>query len=112
MTRRIEQLNDQLRNELANLIIREIPSTDILMTISYAVCSKDLKYAKIGVSIFPETQAGQMIEKLKKHSSRFSRILRKKLKIRQIPKFNWVVDKTESQAAELDAIFKQIDNGK
>jgi len=34
--------------------------------------------------------------------------LRKKLKIRQIPKFNWTLDTTESKAAEIEEVLKKI----
>ena len=108
MARRIEQLNEQLRNELANLIVREIPLPNGLITISYVDCSTDLKYAKIGVSIFPETQASKVIERLKSHSRQFCQVLMKKLKIRQIPKFNWLIDSTEEKAARIEKILKQI----
>jgi len=108
MPRRIEQLNEQLRNELANLVVRKIPLPDGLITISYVDCSTDLKYAKIAVSVLPENLSTKALEKLKKHSSQFCKILRKKLKIRQIPKFNWLIDSTEEKAARIEKILKQI----
>ncbi|MFH1233885.1 MAG: ribosome-binding factor A [Patescibacteria group bacterium] len=108
MSRRIEQLNEQIRNELAFLINKELPMDDGLITISYVDCSPDLKQAKIVVSILPINITGSLLEKLRKHSNFFSQSLRKKLKIRQIPHFNWVVDRTEEKAADLEEIFKQI----
>ncbi len=108
MPRRIEQLNEQLKNELANFIAREIPLENGLITVCYAICSPDLKYAKIAVSVLPEKYAGTALASLRKHSGIISQNLRNKLKIRQIPRFNWVLDTTESKAAEIEKIFKQI----
>ena len=108
MPRRFEQLNEQLREELANLIVKELPFHDGLITVSYVDCSPDLKYAKIAVSVLPEKYAGTALENLRRHASLFSQILRKKLKIRQIPKFNWVFDSTESKAAEIEEALKKI----
>jgi len=108
MPRRIEQLNEQIRNEMANLINKELPIDNGLITISYVDCSPDLKQAKIIVSILPVNRTGSLLEKLRKHSNYFNQVLRKKLKIRQIPRFHWAVDRTEEKAVELEKIFKQI----
>jgi ribosome-binding factor A len=108
MPRRIEQLNEQLKNELANLIIKEVALTNGLITVCFVNCSTDLKYAKVGLSVLPEKFGPSVLKKMNKLSGRFSRVLRSKLKIRQIPKFNWVLDTTESQAAEIEEIIKKI----
>lgn len=111
MPRRIEQFNDQLRNELALLIARENLSDKYLITLTYVETSKDLKYANIGVSVLPDKLSPQVIKKLKKLSSYFCSVLKRKLKIRQIPKFKWKIDKTESRAAVIEEILKQISAG-
>lgn len=113
MPRRLEQLNDQLREELAYLITKESPLQDGLITVSYVECSPDLKYAKISVSVLPEKFAGTALANLRRLSSLFSQELRKKLKIRQIPRFNWAFDPTESKAAVIEEVIKKIkDEGK
>lgn len=106
MPRRIEQLNEQLKSELANFISGEIPLDNCLITVCCAHCSPDLKYAKIAISVLPEKYAGTALASLRKHSGIFSQNLRSKLKIRQIPRFNWVLDTTESRAAEIENIIK------
>ena len=108
MPRRIEQLNEQLKNELANLIVKEAPLEDGLITVSYVACSPDLKYARVAVSVLPKKFAGTALAGLRRRSSSFSQSLRRKLQIRQIPRFNWTLDTTESQAAEIENIIKQI----
>lgn len=109
--RRIEQLNEQLKSELANLIAKELPLNQGLITISYVKCSVDLKYARIGVSVLPEKYAGSALAALRRDASAFSKYLRRKLKIRQIPRFNWALDTSESQAAEIEKIIKKIKRG-
>jgi ribosome-binding factor A len=108
MPRQIERLNEQLKEELANLIIKEVPLHNGLITVCFVNCSADLKYAKIGISVLPEKYGPSTLKKLNKLSGQFSRILKNKLRIRQIPKFNWAFDRTESQAAKIEEIFKQI----
>ncbi len=111
--RRIEQFNDQLLTELAYLISQDLNSNNSLITLSYVNCAPNLASAKIGVSVLPETKAESAIKALRQHSGQFCQAIRKKLSIRKIPKFIWVIDKTESQAAEIEEILKVINkNGK
>lgn len=108
MSHRISQLNELFKQELANLIIREMPMQDVLVTLAYVDCSPNLQHAKIGVSVLPDNRSESAIKALKQHSGLFAKILKKKLKLHHIPKFNWVIDETEKKAAELDEIFEKI----
>ena len=106
MTRRIEQLNEQLKSELAGLIAKEINLSHGLITVCLVRCSTDLKHAKVAVSVLPDKLAGTALSSLRQHSSSFSQALRQKLKIRQIPRFHWTLDTTESRAAKIEEIIK------
>jgi len=108
MPRQIERLNEQLREELANLIVKESPLRDGLITVSFVDCATDLKHAKIGISVLPEKYGPSVLRRMSKLSGQFSRILKNKLRIRQIPKFHWVFDKTEADAAKIEDVIKQI----
>ena len=108
MPRRIEQLNEQLKEELANLIIKEIALDNGLITVCFVNCSTDLKHAKIAISVLPDKFGPSVLKKMRKLSGVFNRELKNKLKIRQIPRFHWVLDTTESRAAEIEDIIKQI----
>ena len=105
---RIIQVNELLKGELANLISQEIPLSNGLVTVCYVDCSPDLKNAKVGVSVLPYNLSGKILKKLKKHSSQFCKILKKKLNLRHIPRFNWIIDSTERNAMEIEKVFKQI----
>jgi ribosome-binding factor A len=106
--RRIEQVNELLKNKLSNLISREMPLRNGLVTIAYVDCSPDLRNAKIGVSVLPFYLSKNVLKKLKKHSSSFTQILKKETRLRQIPKFNWEIDSTEKSAAEIEKILEEI----
>ena len=108
MPRRIVQLNEQLKQELANLIVKEINLTNGLITVSFVDCSTDLKYAKVAISVLPEKFGPSILKRMHKLSGYFSKVLKRKLKIRQIPKFNWLLDNTESEAAKIEAVLKEI----
>ncbi|MFH1822148.1 MAG: ribosome-binding factor A [Patescibacteria group bacterium] len=105
---RIEQVNQLLKSELANLINREINLADCLITISYVDCAADLSNSKIGISVLPAKYARKTLEELKKNSSRISNILRKKTRLRRIPRFHWRIDETEKNAAQIEELLDQI----
>ena len=108
MPRKIEQLNEQLKEELANLIIKEITLDNGLITVCFVNCSTDLKHAKIAISVLPDKFGPSTLKKIRKLSGLFNRELKNKLKIRQIPRFHWVLDSTEKKAAEIEEIIQQI----
>ncbi|OGF26801.1 hypothetical protein A2331_05600 [Candidatus Falkowbacteria bacterium RIFOXYB2_FULL_34_18] len=105
---RMEQVNELLRGELANLISREITLDNGLITIIYVKCSPNLNQATVGISVLPETMSGTALRALRKHSSGFSGILKKKISLKFIPKFRWVVDSQERYAVEIDNAINEI----
>jgi ribosome-binding factor A len=109
MSYRLEQVNEQLRKELAILIAREIPLEAGMITVIFVKCSPDFRYAKIGISVLPEHLTGTALRNLKSNSSRFSHNLKKRLDFKFIPKFNWVIDSQERYAAEMDKVFQELE---
>jgi len=109
---RIDQINELIRSELANLISREIFLKDGLITVSYVDCSPDLNNAKIGISVLPDNFCGTALKKLRSQSGQFANTLKKKLKIKKIPRFTWLIDTTEVKAAAIDDLFVEINKNK
>lgn len=105
---RIDQINELLRSELANLVNQEINIDNGLITICYVDCSRDLKNAKIGISVLPSNLSGTALKKLRKNSSQFCQILKKKLNLKNIPRFNWIIDDTENEATEIEELLDKI----
>lgn len=110
MSRRIEQVNELLKEKLGSLISREIPLEEGMITITYVKVSPDLKYAKIGVSVLPDNLTGTALKRLRSSSGLFAGVLRKEIKMRTVPKFNWVFDDTEKEAAKIDKLFDEINS--
>lgn len=108
MSHRIEQVNELMRAELANLLVRHMPAIDHLITITRVECSTDLRYAKVFISVLPETMSGTALKNLRGASRIFTDELKKKLKMKFIPKLNWQIDPGERYAAEIDEVFKNL----
>ncbi len=105
---RTDKINEQLRGELANLISRNFYIEGALATVTYVKCSPNLNQATVGISVLPDNLTGSTMTQLRKQSSEFSGILRKKLNLKSIPRFNWVVDDRERHAADLEKFINDI----
>ena len=106
--RHIEQVNELLKEKLAELISQEVPVENGLITVAYVDCSPDLRNAKIGISVLPYKQSKRALERLKKQSSIFASLLKKETRLRKIPRFNWEADETQEKAGEIEEILRKI----
>jgi ribosome-binding factor A len=105
---RLEQVNELLKRNIADLVNREVSLKDGLITVSFVDCSPDLKRAKIGISVLPINLSGTALKALRGNSSLFSGILKKRIKLKHVPKFDWVIDSTEEEAAKIEKLLEEI----
>lgn len=93
---RIPRLNDQLRDEISQLILRsEIkdPRVSTFLTINRVETSNDLRYAKVYVSSFlADAQVEKGVDGLNSAAGFVQTSIAKKLRIRQFPKLTFYVD--------------------
>lgn len=93
---RIQRLNDQLRDEISQLILRgdvKDPRVSTFLSINRVEVTTDLGYAKVYVSSFlPDNQVGKGVDGLNAAAGFIQREIAKKLRIRQFPKLQFVVD--------------------
>jgi len=106
---RIERINEQMKGELANLISREIPLDSGLITVSFVETSPDMRSAKVGISVIPNNVTGTALKKVRGLSAFFNREIKKKLKIKMIPKFRFSMDDRERFADEIEKIILDKD---
>ena len=64
--------------------------------------------AKVSISVIPENLTGTALKKLKQNSKLFSGLLKKKLNIKYIPRFTWIIDDTERGAAVIEETLEKI----
>ncbi|MFH0840443.1 MAG: ribosome-binding factor A [bacterium] len=104
---RIDQINQLLLVQFGEIINREVRLEGGLITVVYVECSKDLRTARVAVSVLPDNMYGTALSVLRKKSKVFSKILQKELKMKFVPRIHWMIDNTEKKAAELEEVFKQ-----
>ena len=93
---RIQRLNDQLRDEISQLILKgEIkdPRVSTFLSVNRVEVTSDLGYAKVYVSSFlPDNQLRTGVNGLNAAAGFIQREIAKKMRIRQFPKLQFIVD--------------------
>ena len=93
---RIQRLNDQLRDEISQLILRgevKDPRVSNFLSLNRVEVTSDLSYAKVYVSSFlPDNQIKKGVDGLNAAAGFIQREIAKKLRIRQFPKLQFLID--------------------
>ncbi len=93
---RIQRLNDQLRDEISQLILRgevKDPRVSTFLSVNRVEVTSDLGYAKVYVSSFlPDAQLSKGVDGLNAAAGFIQREIAIKMRIRQFPKLTFVVD--------------------
>ena len=102
---RIQRLNDQLRDEISQLIMKgevKDPRVNTFLSINRVEVTNDLSYAKAYVSTFlTDNQLRIGVDGLNAAAGFIQREIAKKLRIRQFPKLQFVVDSGMKKGFEM-----------
>jgi ribosome-binding factor A len=114
MTRRTERINDQLREEISDLIQRELndPRIGGLVSITEVDTAPDLSQAKVFVSVLGTAEEKASTFKALAAAARFlQRELRRRLTIRRIPELYFVADDSIERGARILQLLQQTKEG-
>lgn len=107
--KRLSQVNELIRSELAEIIRREIEMpAEILVTVKSVETSADLHQAKVWLSVLPFDQAGRAINILKKNIVSLQKILDQKLFMRYVPKICFFIDQSEESAEKINNLLDSL----
>jgi ribosome-binding factor A len=108
---RLEKVNQLIRQELSNLLLRETkdPRLSGYISINSVVTTPDLRFAKIMVScVCDEGRKKEILEALQSASGFFRTEMGKVFKIRRVPElhFNW--DSSIERGADLLSYMEKV----
>jgi ribosome-binding factor A len=111
MSRRLERLNDQIRDDLSDLILREVrdPRLSGLISITRVETTPDLYTSRIFVSIMdtPEQQQSAL-RALNSAAAFFHRELKSRLQTRRVPFLSFQLDTSIAEGAEVLALMDEV----
>jgi ribosome-binding factor A len=111
MKKRIQRLNQLIKKEVAQLILREVEfPKDVLVTITRAGVTPDLRESKVYVSIMPEKEESQILDFLNRRIFLLQKKIDKRLKMRPVPKISFVKEKSTAEAGRIEEILEKLKN--
>ena len=106
---RIIKINELLRKQLGEIMERELSlKIGVFITIAKVDTSRDLRYARMFVSVFPEQETHYVSETLKKELPQIQKHLYRKLHMKPLPKLSFEIDQTAQEADKVEKILKEL----
>jgi ribosome-binding factor A len=109
MSKRIQRVNQLIKREISQIILREIDSPkDTLITVTRVETTPNLIESRVFISVLPEENCEKIIKFLKKIIYQLQQKINKKLKMRPVPKIIFMEEKKTAEAARIEKILDEL----
>lgn len=109
MGKRIQRVNELIKRELSQILLREADfPKDVLATITRVETSVNLNQTKVYISAIPEEKAAAVLQILNKRIYDLQQMLNKRLKMRPIPRIGFVEEKETIEAGGIEKILEGL----
>lgn len=108
---RTSRLAEEIKKIVSNIIQNELkdPRVPMLTSVTHVDVTRDLRYAKIYISVFgDEEQKEKCIEGLKNASGYIRKTVGNSLKIRYVPEMNFELDKSIEHGLHISHLLDEI----
>lgn len=112
---RLERVNQLIRQELSELLLREVkdPRLSGYISVNSVSVTPDLRYAKVLVScVCAEEQKKDILDALAHSAGFFRSIMAKHLKIRRIPELHFVWDASIERGSHILELIDKVSSEK
>ena len=110
--RRLERLNDQIREEIGDMLLREVRDPRLegrLITITHVSVSPDLYNARVDVSVMgTEKEQSDALKALQAGAAFFHRELKSRLEIRRVPFLTFHKDTSLEEGARMLELLERV----
>lgn len=108
MSRRIQKINELLKQEISSLILKELDfKRDVIITVTKVETYSDLNKAKVGISTLPFSKVEQVLRVLNSKNSDIQRLLNQKLRMKIVPKIKFRLDSSEEKISRVEQLLKK-----
>lgn len=107
---RSERYGRELKKILSEIIQREVDTTELgLVTVTNVITSRDLKHAKVYVSVLSDAIDGESVQQFFKRKKSYIRgMLGRELTSKSVPELAFHYDETGEVVDRMERIFSQI----
>lgn len=100
------KLRDYLRDNIGRIIIEEMDfEEDVLVTVIRTELTKKLGGIDVFISVYPTKYGENIIEQINKRLPYLQMLLRKKMRIKSIPRMRLVLDKGDERVARIEELL-------
>jgi len=111
MNKRLLRMNSLIRDELSNVLLRDVEFPDgVLTTITRVEVSDDLFNASVYISVLPDDKRERVFEILNKLVYFIQQKLNKRLRMRPIPKIFFKKERQTAEAARVEELLESAKN--
>ena len=109
MKNRIAQVEELMRHELANILLREVEMPEgAVVTLTRVVAAGNLQQARVYMSVVPDEKGGEALKVLSQNIYEIQQILNGRLKMRPVPKIQWVLETATAEAQHIEELLDKI----
>ncbi|MCX7965605.1 MAG: 30S ribosome-binding factor RbfA [Syntrophorhabdaceae bacterium] len=103
------RIQDQLREEMSQILFRDIKDPGIgFVTIMEVKLTEDLKFAKVFCSVYgDEAEKAKSMAALNRSKGYIKFLLGQRIRLKYIPEINFVLDDTFEKVARIEEILKK-----
>lgn len=107
---RFNRIDEELKREISQIINYELKNPNVtgLISVTKAHVTKDLKYAKVYVSILNSKNIKETLAGLKKSAGYIRSEIAKRINLRVTPELIFELDDSIEYGAKIDTILKEI----
>ncbi len=111
MSERVPSINRLLKEELSQIILRELDfPRNVLITLTRVETSSNLFQSKAYISVLPDSYFDTVFRVLKRNVFNIQQKLNKKLKIRPVPKIMFMQETKTQEAERIEEILENVKN--
>ena len=109
MSNRIQRINQLIKKELSQIILKEIEFPQgVLVTVTRVETVSDLKESNIWISALPEEKLKRVLEILNKNIYFLQQKLNKRLKMRPLPRIKFLEERKTREAGQVEEILEEL----
>jgi len=109
MSKRIQRVNQLIKKEISQIILREIEfPKDILVTVTRIETASNLIESKVYVSVMPEEKTSKVFQTLNRQVYELQQKLNQRLQMRPIPRIKFIEEKETKEAGKIEEILERL----
>ncbi len=111
MNNRIDRISEEIKKEMGNIIQNEIkdPRMPKMVSITSLNVTKDLKYAKVFISVFGnEDEKKNALNALKSAAGFIRREIGHRIQIRYTPELHFELDNSIEHGFHIESLLRQV----